>query len=119
MEIINFEDLNLLPEESRDIIEFMKRNVNNNKHKSNDELLSAIKEKSKILTPEKPIRNPKCKNNQILTLENNQSQKTLFNSKETIGIVREELKELAYKLSKSELKEIKRRLYIVEKKRLH
>ena len=95
----------------------MKRNVNNNKHKSNDELLSAIKEKSKILTPEKPIRNPKYKNNQILTLENNQSQKTVFNSKETIGIIKEELKELAYKLSKSELKEIKRRLYIVENKK--
>ena len=63
MEIINFEDLNLSPEESRDIIEFItqKRNVNNYKHKPNDELLSTIKEKSKILTPEKPLKNPKCK----------------------------------------------------------
>ena len=50
MEIINFGDLTLSPEESRDIIEFIaqKRNVNNYKHKSNEELLSAIKEKSKI-----------------------------------------------------------------------
>ena len=66
MEIINFEDLNLLPEESRDIIEFIaqKRNVNNYKHKSNDELLSAIKEKRKILTPEKPLKTTKQKNNQ-------------------------------------------------------
>ena len=50
MEIINFEDLNLSPEESRDIIEFIaqKINVNNYKHKSSDELLSAIKEQSKF-----------------------------------------------------------------------
>ena len=50
MEIINFGDLTLSPEESRDIIEFIaqKRNVNNYKHKSNEELLSAMKEKSKI-----------------------------------------------------------------------
>ena len=117
MECINFEDLNLSPEESRDIIVFIarKRNVNNYKHKSNDELLSAIKEKSKILTPEKPPKTTKQKNNQILTPKNNQSQKT--NNKERIGIIREELKELAYKLSKSELKEIKKHLYIVENKK--
>ena len=59
------------------------------------------------LTPEKPLKNPKPKNNQNLTSKN----------KERIGIIREELKELAYKLSKSELKEIKRRLYIVENKK--
>ena len=137
MEIINFGDLNLLPEESRDIIEFIaqKRNVNNYKHKSNDELLSAIKEKSKILTPEKPLKTTKQKNNQILIPEkplkttkqknnqilapkNNQSQKTMSNNKEKIGIIREELKELAYKLSKSELKEIKKCLYIVENKKV-
>ena len=59
------------------------------------------------LTPEKPLKNPKPKNNQNLTSKN----------KERIGIIREELKELPYKLSKSELKEIKRRLYIVENKK--
>ena len=58
------------------------------------------------LTPEKPLKNPKPKNNQNLTSKN----------KERIGIIREELKELGYKLSKSELKEIKRCLYIVENK---
>ena len=65
MDSINWRDLNLSLEESRDIIEFIaqKRNVNNYKHKSNDELLSAIKEKSKILTSKKPLKNPKCKNN--------------------------------------------------------
>ena len=54
MEIINFEDSNFSLEESRDITEFIaqKRNVNSYKHKSNNELLSAIKDKSKILTPE-------------------------------------------------------------------
>ena len=111
-------DLNLSPEEPRDIIEFIvkKRNVNNYKHKSNDELLSAIKEKTKILTPKKPLKltkqknnqvltpekllkNPKRKNNQILTPKNNQSQKTMFNNKERTGIIREELKELAYKVN--------------------
>ena len=108
-----------MPEESRDITEFIaqKRNVNNYKHKSNDKLLSAIKEKSKILTPEKPLKPTKQKNNQILTPENNQSQKTISNDKERIGIIREELKELAYKLSKSELKEIKKRLYEIENKK--
>ena len=41
----------------------------------------------------------------------------MSNNKEKIGIIIEELKELAYKLSKSELKEIKKRLYIVENKK--
>ena len=45
MEHITFKDLNLSPEESRDIIGFIaqKRNVNNYKDKSDVELLSAIK----------------------------------------------------------------------------
>ena len=62
---------------------------------------------NQILTPKKPLKNPKPKNNQNLTAKN----------KERIGIIREELKELAYKLSKSELEEIKRRLYMVENKK--
>ena len=109
MDLINWGDLNFSPEESMDIIEFIvqKRNVNNYKHKSNDELLSAIKEKSRILTPKQPLKNPERKNNRILASKN----------KERIGIIRKELKELAYNLSKSELKEIKRRLYIVENKK--
>ena len=64
MEYISFKDLNLSTEESRDnIIEFIakKRNVNNYKDKSNDELLFAIKEKSKDLTPKKPLKNLKRK----------------------------------------------------------
>ena len=78
-------DLSL--EESRDIIEFLARKigVNNYKNKSNDELLSAI-EMSK----------------------NDKPQKSKSKNKERIDIIREELKELNYKLSKGELKEIKK-----------
>ena len=78
------------------------------------------------VTPEKPLKNPNPKNNENLTPENplknpkpKSNQNLTSRNKERIGIIREELKELAYKLSKSELKEIKRRLYIVEKKRVH
>ena len=46
MKSIKLKDLNLSLEESRDITEFLarKRNVNNYKRKSNDELLHALKE---------------------------------------------------------------------------
>ena len=74
---------------SRYIIEFLarKRGVNNYKHKSNDELLHALKEYES---------------------KNNQKQKIKSKNKERIDVIREELKELSYKLSKSELREIKR-----------
>ena len=154
MEYITFKELNLLPEESRDTIEFItkKRNVNNYKGKSDVELLSAIKEKSrnltpkkppknlkrkisKNLTPKKPLKNPKRENNQNLTLKKSLKnikskkskiltlKKSLENlkresnkfldvkNKERIDIIREFLKDLSYKLSKSELKEIKKNLY--------
>ena len=69
MEYITFRDISLSPEESRDIIEFIvkKRNVNNYKDKSNAELLSAIKEKSRNLTPKKPLKNTKRKISKNLT----------------------------------------------------
>ena len=102
------QDLDLSLEEERDIIEFIaqRRGV------TTKQLLPTIKpnperKNNQNLTPEKPLKNPKPKNNQNLTSKN----------KEKIGIIREELKELAYKLSKSELKEIKRRLYIVKNKK--
>ena len=38
-------------------------------------------------------------------------------NKERIDNIREDLKDLSYKLSKSELKEIKRNLYNIEKKK--
>ena len=49
MESFDYKDLNLSLEESRDIIEFRtrKRGVNNYKHKSNIELLSALKDSKK------------------------------------------------------------------------
>ena len=81
MENLNLADLNLSLEESRDIIEFLarKRNIKNYKRKSSNELLHAIK-------------------------ENNQQQKVKSKNKKRIDIIREELKEITYKLPKSELK---------------
>ena len=87
--------------------------LKNPKHKNNQNvtpekpLKNPKPKNNQNVTPEKPLKNPKPKNNQNSTSEN----------KERIGIIREELKGLAYKLSKSELKEIKRRLYIVENKK--
>ena len=92
MENLNLADLKLSQEESRDIIEFLtkKRNVKNYKRKSSNELLQAIK-------------------------ENKDNQKQSKNTKR-IDIIREELKDLSYKLSRSELKEIKKNLYNIEKR---
>ena len=99
MEDLKLKDLNL---SSRHIIEFLarKRNVNNYKCKSNDELLHALKESEK---------QKKSKNNQ--------QQQIKSKNKERIEVIREQFKELAYKHSKSELKEIKRHLYVVENKK--
>ena len=92
MENLNLADLNLSLEESRDIIEFLarKRNIKNYKHNSSNELLHAIKEK-----------------------KNQQQSK----NKKKIDIIREELKDLSYKLSRSELKEIKKNLYDIGKRK--
>ena len=85
MDNLNLKDLKLSKEDSRDIIELLakKRNVKNDKRKSNDKLLQAIKKKPK--------------------------------NKKRIDSMREDLKDLSYKLSKSELKEIKNNLYNIEK----
>ena len=85
MEDLKLKDLNLSLEESRNIIEFLarKRGVSNYKRKSNDELLNSLKE---------------------YKTENNQQQQITSKNKERIDLMREELKELSYKLSKSELK---------------
>ena len=98
MEDLKLKDLNLSLEESIYIIEFLarKKGVNNYKHKSNDELLHALKEyKSK----------------------NDQQQKIKSKNKKRIDVIREELKELSHKLSKNELKEIKNNLYQIENKK--
>ena len=102
MEDLKLKDFNLSLEESRYIIEFLARktNVNNYKRKSNDELLHAHKE------PEKQEK-----------IKNNQQQQIKSKYKERIEVIREKFKELAYNVSKSELKEVKRRLYMVENKK--
>ena len=70
--------MKLSQKDSRDIIELLarKRNIKNYKRKSNDKLLQAIKEKK--------INKQQPKN------------------KEIINIIRDDLKDLSYKLSKSE-----------------
>ena len=70
-----------------------RRNVRNYKCKSSNELLRAIKEN-----------------------KSNQQQKIKSKNKKRIHIIREELKELSYKLSKSELREIKKNLCDIEKR---
>ena len=46
-----------------------------------------------------------------------QKQQILSNTKKRIEIIREKLKKLCHKLSKSELKEIKKHLYNIENKK--
>ena len=90
---IKLQDLDLSLEEERYIIKFIarKRNIKNYKLKSTNELLQTIKEN-----------------------KGNQEQSK---NKKRIYIIREELKDLSYKLSKSELKEIKKKLYNIEKRK--
>ena len=90
---IKLQDLDLSLEEERDIIKFIarKRNIKNYKRKSTNELLQTIK-------------------------ENKGNQKQSKN-KERIDIIKEKLKELSYKLSRSELKEVKKNLYNIVKRK--
>ena len=67
-----------------------KRNIKNYKRKSSNKFLQAIKE--------------------------NKSNKQQSKNKKKIDIIREELKEISYKLPKSELKEIEKNLYNIEKR---
>ena len=77
------------------------------------------------LTYEKPSKLTKCKNltlqKQLKTTKQekskNNQQQIISKNKERTYVIREELKELVYKLSKGELKEIKKRLYMVENKK--
>ena len=50
--------------------------------------------------------------------KNNQQQQIISKNKERIEIISSELKELSYKLLRDEFKEIKRRLYMVENKKV-
>ena len=85
MEDLKLKDLNLSLEESRYIIEFLarKRNVNNYKRKSNDELLHALKESEK---QEKS--------------KNNHQQQIKPKNKERIEVIREQFKELPISFQK-------------------
>ena len=58
------------------------------------------------------------KNDKTRKKQNNQQQ-IISKNKERTYVIREELKELVYKLSKGELKEIKKRLYMVENKKVY
>ena len=77
------------------------------------------------LTYEKPSKLTKCENvtpqKQLKTTKQEKSkynqQQIISKNKERIEIIREQLRELTYKLSKSELKEIKKHLYKVEIKK--
>ena len=77
------------------------------------------------LTYEKPSKLAKCENltpqKRLKTTKQekskNNQQQIKSKNKERIEVIREQLRELAYKLSKSELKEIKMRLYKVENRK--
>ena len=94
MKNLNLAGLKLSKEESRDIIEFLvkKRNIEDYKSKSNDDLFQAVK-------------------------EINKQQKIKSKNEERIDTIREELKNLRYKLFRSELKEIRKNLYNIEKRK--
>ena len=91
MENLNLADLKLSQEDSRNIIELLgrKRNIKHYKRKSNDKLLQAIKETK--ISKQQP------------------------QNKERIDSIKEDLKDLSYKLSKSELQKIRKNLYNIEK----
>ena len=98
--------------------------------------------KTQNLTPQKSLKLGKRKNTQYSTYEKpskltkrenvtpqkqlkmtkqekskNNQQQIISKNKERIKTITEQLRELAYKLSKSELKEIKKRIYKVENKK--
>ena len=101
--------------------------------KSQQELIKSQKnltktQKNLTKTQQKSLKLEKRKNTQNLTYgkpsklaksENltSQKQQILSNTKKRIEIIREKLKELRHKLSKNELKEIKKHLYNIENKK--
>ena len=87
MENIKLGDLHLSKKESRNIIEFLAKIRNINDYKSKS-------------------------NNRLHEIFKKQSK-----NKERIDSIREDLKDLSYKLSKNELKEIETNLYNIEKRK--
>ena len=85
------------------------------KHKNTQNLTY---EKPSKLTKRENLANQKqLKTTKQEKSKNNQQQKIKSKNKEKIDVIREELKELGHKLLKSDLKEIKKRLYMVENKK--
>ena len=173
MELINLKGLNLTIEESRDIIKFIAQNrgistkqllssIKRNPKRKNNEILTTkpqqkiaksqqkvAKSQQKVaklqqkvakiqqkvakleITSQKSLKLEKRKNTQNLTYEKpsklsklemlapRKPLKTIKQilSTERIEIIREKRKELRHKLSKSELKEIKKLLYNIENKK--
>ena len=75
---------------------------------------------TKNLTPQKSLKLEKRKNTQNLTYEKRlktTKEQILSKTKKRLEIIREKLKELRHKLSKNELKEIKKHLYNTENKK--
>ena len=91
MENLNLADLKVSQEDLRDIIKLLvkKRNIKKYICKSNDKLLEALKE--------------------------NKINKQQPKNKKRIDNIREDLKDLIYKLSKKELEDIRTDLYNIEK----
>ena len=87
MENVKLGDLYLSKKESRNVIEFLAKMRNINDYKSKS-------------------------NDRLHEIFKKQSQ-----NKERIDNIREDLKDLSYKLSKGELKEIKANLYNIEKRK--
>ena len=86
MEKLNLGDLYLSREKSKDIIEFLAKKKN--------------------------IKNYKSKSsNELFKALKKQSK-----NKKRIDTIREELKDLSYKITRSELKEIKKNLYNIQKR---
>ena len=69
------------------------------------------------LTYEKPLKLAKCENLTSQKPLKTTKQQILSKTKKRIKIIREKLKELRHKFSKSELKEIKKHLYNIENKK--
>ena len=93
--------------------------------KTQKNLIKTQKNLIKTKTQQKPLKLEKRKNTQNLTYEKpsklaksenltSQKQQILSKTKKRIETIREKLKELRHKLSKSELKEIRKHLYNIE-----
>ena len=146
MESIDLNGLNLTIEESRDIINFIakKRGISTEKllstirpnlKRKNNEILTTKTQQNMAKTQQKlrksqqkSLKLGKSKNTQHLTYEKpsklakresltSQKQQIMSKNKKRIETIKKKLKELRHKLSKSDLKKIKKHLYNTENKK--